>query len=403
MRNKLIVSIIISLLLITNLNAQYTLEEAFPNISLSDPIDLQNSGDGTNRIFVVEQVGKIKVFPNSKAVQSAKMFLDITDRVSAGGERGLLGLAFHPDFENNSFFYVNYTTSIPLMTRISRFTVSSTNPDSADKNGELIILTFNQPAGNHNGGWVGFGPNDGYLYIGVGDGGSGGDPQNHGQNINTILGNILRIDVDNKDPGVEYAIPPGNPFVDSTGNIVKEIYAWGLRNPWRNSFDPETGWLWSGDVGQSCYEEISIIENGGNYGWRIMEAFHCFNPQQFNDCNFTSCNASGLKLPIWEYGRSLGYSVTGGYVYRGLNVPELTGKYIYADWGSNRIWSLEYDGINPATNELLLTAPASPTSFGVDENDELYVVTFSVVTKFHLMDRNYRVVCMFIRLKLEVT
>jgi glucose/arabinose dehydrogenase len=350
--------------------AQLSLYNPFPNISVTDPVDLQNSGDGTNRIFVVERAGRIKVFPNSQTVQSTKTFLDITDRVTSGGEMGLLGLAFHPDYENNGYLFVNYTASSPLMTRISRFTVSSTNPDSADKNSELILMSFSQPFSNHNGGWIGFGPNDGYLYIGVGDGGSGGDPQNHGQNVNTILGNILRIDVNNQDPGLEYAIPPDNPFVDSTGSEVKEIYAWGLRNPWRNSFDPVTGWLWCADVGQNAWEEIDIIENGKNYGWRCYEGNHPFNT--------SGCGPqSEYVFPIWEYARSLGYSVTGGYVYRGPNVPELTGKYIYADYGSNRIWALEYDGINPATNEYLLNAPASPTSFGVDENDELYVVTFS--------------------------
>ncbi|UCH65865.1 MAG: PQQ-dependent sugar dehydrogenase, partial [Ignavibacterium sp.] len=195
MRIVLNFSIILSFFLIINLNAQFSLEEAFPNISVVDPVDLQNSSDGTNRVFVVERAGRIKVFPNSQNVQSTKPFLDITDRVAAGGEMGLLGLTFHPNYESNGYFYVNYTVSNPRMTRISRFTVSSTNPDSADKNSELILLSFSQPFSNHNGGWIGFGPNDGYLYIGVGDGGSSGDPQNHGQNVNTILGNILRIDV----------------------------------------------------------------------------------------------------------------------------------------------------------------------------------------------------------------
>ncbi len=280
----------------SNVSAQFTLENAFPNLSFNDPLDLQNSADSTNRIFVVERAGRIKVFPNSSSVTSLKTYLDITDRVSGGGEMGLLGLAFHPDYENNGYFYVNYTVSNPRKTRISRFQVSAANPDSADKNSEVILLTFNQPFSNHNGGWIGFGPDDGYLYIGTGDGGSGGDPQNNGQSIVTFLGKILRIDIDNQDPGLEYAIPTDNPFVDSTGSVVKEIYAWGMRNPWRNSFDPVTGWLWSADVGQNCYEEVSIIENGGNYGWRIMEAFHCFNPQQPSNCNYTGCNTSGLKF-----------------------------------------------------------------------------------------------------------
>ena len=369
MQVKLNLLIIISLIFSTNLTAQFTLEDAFPNISLLDPIDLQNSGDGTNRIFVAERAGRIKVFPNSQTVQSTKIFLNITDRVSAGGEMGLLGLAFHPDYENNRYFYVNYTVSNPRMTRISRFTVSSTNPDSADKNSELIILTFSQPNGNHNGGWLGFGPHDGYLYIGVGDGGGAGDTQNNAQNITNLLGTILRIDVDNQDTGLQYAIPLDNPFVDSTGNEAKEIFAWGMRNPWRNSFDPVTGWLWSGDVGQNSWEEIDIIEKGKNYGWRCYEGNH--------NHNLLGCNYPEYIFPVWEYSHGSGCSVTGGYVYRGTNVPELTGKYIYADYCNRTVWSLEYDGINPPDNQTLLTAPGSVTSFGVDECNELYVVGFS--------------------------
>ena len=282
---------------------------------------------------------------------------------------GLLGLTFHPDYENNGYFYVNYTVSNPRKTRISRFQVSSENPDSADKNTEVILLTFNQPFSNHNGGWIGFGPDDGFLYIGTGDGGSGGDPQNNGQSIVTFLGKILRIDIDNQDPGLEYAIPLDNPFADSTGNVVKEIYAWGLRNPWRSSFDPVTGWLWSADVGQNAWEEIDIIENGKNYGWRCYEGNHPFN--------LSGCDFPEYIFPIWEYSHGLGCSVTGGYVYRGPTVPELTGKYIYADLCTGTVWSLEYDGINPPDNQTLLTAPANVTSFGIDENNELYVVTFS--------------------------
>ena len=369
MRQKLILLMTILILISTSIRAQFTLEDAFPNLSFTDPLYLQNSGDATNRIFVVERAGIIKVFPNSSSVTSLKTYLNITDRVSAGGEMGLLGLAFHPDYENNGYFYVNYTVSNPRKTRISRFQVSSENPDSADKNTELILLTFDQPYANHNGGWIGFGPNDGYLYIGTGDGGSANDPQNNGQSISTFLGKILRIDIDNQDPGLEYAIPPDNPFVDSTGSVVKEIYAWGMRNPWRNSFDPVTGWLWSADVGQNQWEEIDIIENGKNYGWRCYEGTH---PYITGGCNYPE-----YIDPIWEYSHSLGCSVTGGYVYRGPSVPELTGKYVYADYCSSTIWSLEYDGLAPPDNQTLLTAPGLVTSFGLDENNELYVITFS--------------------------
>lgn len=369
MRDKLILSFLISLFIASNVEAQFTLENAFPNLSFSSPIDLQNSGDGTNRIFVVERAGRIKVFPNSSSATSLKTYLDITDRVSAGGEMGLLGLAFHPDYKNNGFFYVNYTVSNPSKTRISRFHVSSENPDSADKNSELILLTFNQPFSNHNGGWIGFGPDDGYLYIGTGDGGSGGDPENNGQSITTFLGKILRIDIDNQDSGLEYAIPSDNPFTDSSGSILKEIYAWGMRNPWRNSFDPVTGWLWSADVGQNTWEEINIIERGKNYGWRCYEGNHSFN--------LSGCNYPEYIFPIWEYSHGLGCSITGGYVYRGLTVPELTGKYIYADYCTKTVWSLEYNDNAPPDNQTLLTASGFVTSFGVDENNELYIVTFS--------------------------
>jgi glucose/arabinose dehydrogenase len=368
MKINILFYVVISLLIVSGTSAQFTVENAFPNLSFTDPLDLQNAGDGTDRIFVVERAGRIKVFPNSSTAAELKIFIDITDRVSAGGEMGLLGLAFHPDYENNGYFFVNYTVSNPRMTRISRFQVSEVNPDSADKNSEVIILTFSQPFANHNGGWVGFGPNDGYLYIGTGDGGSGGDPQNNGQSITTFLGKILRIDIDNQDPGLEYAIPSDNPFVDSTGSVVKEIFAWGLRNPWRSSFDPVTGWLWTGDVGQNLYEEIDTIASGKNYGWRCYEGNHTYNT--------SGCNYPEYIPPVWEYSQGPHCSVTGGYVYRGMNVPELTGKYIYADYCSGTVWSLEYDGTS-TNNQTLLTVPASVVSFGVDECNELYIVTFS--------------------------
>lgn len=349
----------------TSLNAQIMLEDAYPNLTFNNPVFLTYANDGTNRVFVVEQAARIKVFPNSQSVSNAQEFLNITDRVNSGGEMGLLGLAFHPDYQTNGYFYVNYTydSGSDLYTKIARYQVTS-NPDSADKNSEFQILTFYQPFGNHNGGWIGFGPNDGYLYIATGDGGSGGDPQNNGQSINTLLGKILRIDIDG---GTPYAIPATNPFFDSTGNVAREIYAWGLRNPWRCSFDPVTGWFWVADVGQNAWEEIDIVENGKNYGWRCYEGTHPYNT--------SGCNYPEYIDPIWEYGHNPECSITGGYVYRGVNVPELTGKYIYGDYCSRKIWSLEYDGITPPTNQLLLTAPGSITSFGVDQNNEIYVTS----------------------------
>jgi glucose/arabinose dehydrogenase len=362
MIKNLLYALILVLVSGASLNAQLTLQNAFPNLSFSSPIFLTHAGDATDRIFVIEQAGRIKVFPNSSNTLLSKEFLNITDLVSSGGEKGLLGLAFHPDYATNGYFYVNYTTADSTV--ISRFQVTS-NPDSAAMNSEFKILTFDQPYSNHNGGWTGFGP-DGYLYIGTGDGGSGGDPQNNAQNINILLGKILRIDVDG---GTPYAIPVTNPFYDSTGNVAKEIYAWGMRNPWRCSFDPVTGWLWAGDVGQNAWEEIDIIENGKNYGWRCYEGTHTYNT--------SGCNYPEYVNPIWEYGHNPECSITGGYVYRGPSVPELEGKYIYGDYCSSKIWSLEYDGINPPVNQYLLNSTGSLTSFGVDQQNELYITSFN--------------------------
>lgn len=351
-------------------SGQIELQQAFPALSFTRPVDLQHPGDGTNRLFVVEQRGVISVFENDPAAASKTTFLDIQERVDdSSNEEGLLGLAFHPDYENNGYFYVNYTATGPDRTLISRFKVSANNPNAAEPDSEVVIITIPKPFSNHNAGQLAFGPNDGYLYITTGDGGSGGDPQGNGQNRQTLLGSILRIDVDTTAPGLQYSIPPTNPFVGNAQGYREEIYAWGVRNPWRISFDPVTGWLWAADVGQNAWEEIDIIENGKNYGWNIMEGNHCYNPP-------TGCNTAGLTLPVWEYSHNLGNSVTGGYVYRGPGVPELVGKYIYADFGSGRIWALEYDGVNPAVNNQLIDTPLLIASFGVDQNQELYICAF---------------------------
>jgi glucose/arabinose dehydrogenase len=349
-------------------SAQFQLQEAFPNLTFASPIDFQYANDGIDRIFVVEQKGIIKVFQNSSSVSTVKVFLDITDRVSKEStEMGLLGLAFHPDYKNNGYFYVNYTISSPTrMTRISRFKVSSSNPDSADKKSEVILLTQDQPFTNHKGGQTTFGP-DGYLYIGLGDGGSGGDPQNNAQNKSTLLGKILRIDVNITQGSLNYGIPPSNPFMGNPNGWREEIYAYGFRNPWRFSFDPVTGWLWCGDVGQDLWEEIDIIQNGKNYGWRCYEGLHPYNT--------TGCNDSGYVSPIIDYYHSSGNcSVIGGYVYRGQSVPELYGKYIYADYCSKTFWSLQYDSSGIPISSTLLTSPyGSPFALGTDKNKELYI------------------------------
>ena len=281
---------------------------------------------------------------------------------------------FHPNFAENDYFYVNYTASNPNRTVIARFNLSANDPTVADKSSEFILLEFNQPESNHNGGQLAFG-SDGYLYIAVGDGGGGGDQHGeigNGQDRTTLLGNILRIDVDNMDDGLNYAIPDDNPFVGNQYYYREEIFAYGLRNPWRFSFDRETGWLWAGDVGQGDYEEVDIIESGNNYGWRIMEGLHCYNPEE--------CDPTGLTLPIWEYPHGTGYSITGGYVYYGSNVPELKGKYIYADYVTSWIWALTYDGINEADNDTLVQSSYNISSFGVDESSELYICTFNGVS-----------------------
>jgi glucose/arabinose dehydrogenase len=337
---------------------------AFPALTFRRPVDLQQPNDQTDRLFVVEQEGIISVFPRN-APTAKKTFLDIAARVDdAGTEEGLLGLAFHPQYKTNGYFFVNYTASNPERTVISRFKVSS-DPDKADAASELVIMTFGQPYTNHNGGQLAFGP-DGYLYIAIGDGGSGGDPHNHGQDLTTLLGSIARIDVSTTESST-YSIPPDNPFKGNTSGYREEIYAYGLRNPWRLSFDAETGKLWTGDVGQNGYEEIDIIESGGNYGWKLMEGKHCY---------VSNCEQTGLKPPVWEYPRNQGVSVTGGFVYRGSLLPSLDGEYVYADFGSQKVWALDATDINSPVNRELVTANFPIASFGVDVDNEIYLCGF---------------------------
>ncbi len=338
-----------------------SLVNAFSNLSFSQPLDLQSPNDGSNRIFVAEKLGRIVVFENDIAVTTTTDFLNLSN-ISTSSEQGLLGLAFHPDFQSNGHFYVFYTPSETLAV-VSRFTVSASNTNIADPNSELVLLEIPQPFTNHNGGQIAFGA-DGTLYIAVGDGGSGGDPQNNAQNRTNLLGNILRIDVDNQEDGLNYAIPSNNPFVGDT-DVRQEIFAYGLRNPWRMSFDTQTQDLWTADVGQNELEEINLINSGGNYGWKLFEGTSCFSGD---------CDASGLVAPIFEYDQSNGdRSITGGYVYRGDEVSALSGKYIYGDFVSGRIWALDTDGSN---NELLLESRLSIASFGTDSSNELYICAF---------------------------
>ena len=350
--------------LLRQLEEKFILEDAFSGISFEKPVDLQNANDGSGRLFIVEQAGKIFSLTELNPSQK-ELFLDISGRVSSGGEKGLLGLAFHPEFKDNGIFYVNYTTR--NSTVISSFRTGASGED-ADVESEDIILTIAQPFSNHNGGQIAFGPGDGYLYIATGDGGGAGDPEGNGQDLKTLLGKILRIDINGQENGLKYAIPSDNPFKANQQGYREEIYAYGLRNPWRFSFDPLTGFLWAADVGQNKVEEINIIENGKNYGWNIMEGSYCFNPP-------SGCDPGGLKLPLYEYEHPLGKSVTGGYVYYGA-IEVLRGMYIYGDFVSGYIWGLAYAGDGQVNNFTLAKTGLNISSFGIDERNELYAAAF---------------------------
>ena len=361
-------SIITTIIFLSLLKSEYTAVNAFPNLSFDDPVGIHHAGDGSNRIFIVEQEGRIKVFDNNPDVSSTEMFLNITSIVDQDGgytEEGLLGLAFHPNYSENGYFYVNYTEHNPRRNVIARYSVSDNNPNEADYGSSEIILEVNQPYTNHNGGQMEFGPDDDYLYISFGDGGSAGDPLGHGQNLSTLLGSLIRIDVDNPSGGLNYGIPSDNPFI-APMNARDEIYAYGLRNMWRFSFDLETGFLWGADVGQYEYEEVNIIESGGNYGWNIMEGTSCYESQ--------NCDSDGLEPPVWEYELYVNgvCSITGGYVYRGTNLWGLVGKYIYGDWCTGDIWALQYSDSGDHVNEDILDSDINITSFGVDQNNELF-------------------------------
>ncbi len=335
---------------------------AFSNLGFDRPIFLTSAGDGTDRLFVAEQGGTIYVFPNRDdvAVNERSTFLQIN--VSrAGNEEGLLGLAFDPDYATNRRFYVYYSLASPRRSRISRFEASPSDPNAALTT-ETVLLEFDQPFSNHNGGCMAFGPDD-KLYVASGDGGSGGDPQNNGQSMNTLLGKILRINTDGT-PVVD------NPFYTTPTALRSYIWAYGLRNPWRISFDRTTGRLWAGDVGQGSMEEIDVITRGGNYGWRLFEGNESFN-------NPTGLPASNFEGPIVTYPRSLGQSITGGYVYRGPTLTTLQGVYLYGDFASGRLWGLVYDpATNTATSNEQLLQMGSIASFGEDEAGELYVCSF---------------------------
>lgn len=329
---------------------------------LSSPVHITHANDGSNRLYVVEQEGVIRVIEHGNLL--AQPFLDIRDRVNSGGEKGLLSVAFHPRHAENGLLYVNYTTRARgLHTIVAEFKRGAGG--QVQTASERVLLKIKQPYANHNGGQLAFGP-DGYLYIGMGDGGSANDPLDHGQNTRTLLGALLRIDVDHRGQGHLYAVPPDNPFVGQS-DYLKEIWAFGLRNPWRFSFDVASGQLFLADVGQDEEEEINIIKKGGNYGWNIMEGMSCTPGVLIN------CNKAGLELPIFAYPHPEGFSITGGFVYRGKAIPGLCGAYVYGDYVSQRIWGLRYDGHRVTRQRELLKTRHAISSFGEDETHELYV------------------------------
>ena len=343
-----------------------SVERAFPNLTFRRLTNLAQPDDGRQMLFVSEQVGQIRGFPDRQDATESFLFLDITDRVNEGGnEEGLLGLAFAPDYRESGYFYVYYSAREPRRSVLSRFRVSRNDPNRSDVSSELVILEVPQPASNHNGGQLAFGP-DGYLYIGLGDGGRSGDPFGNGQNTATLLGSILRIDVSGASAEERYRIPPDNPFVGIAG-AAAEVWAYGLRNPWRFSFDIESGRLWAGDVGQNDWEEVNLVEKGLNYGWNVMEGAHCFSPR-------TGCDTAGLQLPVAEYSSADGCSIIGGYVARSRVLSSITGAYIYGDFCSGKIWGLRHDGQSLTEQALLVSSGLSITSFGVDQAGELYVL-----------------------------
>ena len=343
----------------------------------SSPVGIGHAGDGSNRLFVVEQGGRIRIVKSG--VPQPSPFLDIGGRVSTGGERGLLGLAFPPDYARKGYFYVDYTNTAGN-TVISRFQRNASNADAADSASEQILLTIPQPFANHNGGQLAFGPNDRMLYIGTGDGGDAGDPGNRAQNPGQLLGKILRLDTETGRP-YTYTVPASNPFV-SNAAFRPEIWALGVRNPWRFSFDRATFDLFIADVGQGSWEEIdfqpSSSAGGENYGWRIMEGTHCFNPNP--------CSAAGLTPPVVEYDHSAGNcSVTGGYVYRAGQYPRMQGLYFYGDFCSGRIWSLKKNG-SSWQSSLLLDTAIQISAFGEDESGNLYAASYGTGEVYPVVD-----------------
>ncbi len=330
---------------------------------LQKPLGMADPQDGSGRLFFLEQPGMIRIYQNGQLLSTP--FLDIRSQVgSRGTEQGLLGIALHPDYKQNGYFYVNYTNTSGN-TVIARYSVSANDPNQADPNSEKILLQVDQPYANHNGGSLVFGP-DGFLYMGLGDGGSGGDPHGNAQNVNVLLGKLLRVDVNQGDP---YAIPPSNPFANGGGK--PEIWAYGLRNPWRFSFDRLTGDLYIGDVGQNQWEEIDFrpadAPGGANFGWNYREGLHPYQGNPPAGVNFVD--------PVYNYSHAKGCSVTGGYVYRGQELPAFRGVYLFSDYCSGTVWGLLRDASGNWQSKELFQTGKNVTSFGQDGSGEIYLIT----------------------------
>jgi len=354
------------------------LKAAFPNLKFKMPVWLTSPPNSSSRLFVVEQKGRILVFKNAPSARNASVFLDISREVrTKDGEEGLLCAAFDPSYATNGYFYVYYIASDPHREILARFKVSSQNPNQADPASEKKLLEIPKHYGNHNGATLLFGP-DGYLYFGLGDGGSGGDPDNNAQNLGSLWGKMLRIDVNHRDPGIPYAIPKDNPFVGQKG-ARGEIWAYGLRNPWRMSFDRKTGDLWVGDVGQNKWEEIDVVQKGGNYGWSIIEGKHSFNPSRKSD--------APLIGPVLDYPHDpkdseipldfSGSCVTGGYVYRGKRLEGFEGAYLYADFTLGWVRALRTENGQVTVDENILEQPDNISSFAEDTKGEVYLLGYS--------------------------
>ena len=329
---------------------------------LVEPLAVTHAGDGSGRLFVLEQRGQIRIVQDAQL--AGDPFLNIGDRLTAGGERGLLGLAFHPSFPEDPRFFVNYT-DLEGDTVVSSFTVPSPDAERADPGSEVVLLRIDQPFSNHNGGALAFGP-DGFLYVSTGDGGGGGDPMDRGQRLDTLLGKILRVDVDGDSVDGRYAIPADNPFADGQDG-EPEIWHFGLRNPWRMSFDRETGDLWIGDVGQGSAEEVDVAragEGGLNFGWNRVEGYDCFEGDPCDDPAFVA--------PVTAYGHDLGCSVIGGAVYRGTNQPLLAGGYVYSDYCGGNFWVLDPTQDGPLDGTLIAETGRQISAIGEDESGELY-------------------------------